>query len=167
MVEHSLRKRGVDGSSPSFGSNPQSATAPVFCKGRCAPDARPRYFGEARIPKRDMDLDTLPWIDYDPNLHGVIHSPDWRFHGHLGEVSIRAVERLPTKILFFRTCVASMISLTYILLQPMKARYQTVLISPHEHKRLCAFSASIGGRHQRQGCSRTTGAALAVMAKGR
>jgi hypothetical protein len=46
----------------------------------------------------------MPWIDYDPNLHGVVHTPDWRFHDHLGEASIRAVEHLPTKILFFPTC---------------------------------------------------------------
>ena len=49
-------------------------------------------------------IPAMPWINYDPNLHGVIHSSDWRFHDHLGEASIRAVEHLPTKILFFPTC---------------------------------------------------------------
>ena len=46
----------------------------------------------------------MPWIDYEPNFHGVVHMPDWRFHDHVGEASIRAVEHLPTKMLFFPTC---------------------------------------------------------------
>ena len=49
-------------------------------------------------------IPAMPWIDYDPNLHGVIHTPDWRFHDHLGEASIRAVEHVPTRILFFPAC---------------------------------------------------------------
>jgi hypothetical protein len=46
----------------------------------------------------------MPWIDYDPNFPGVVRTPDWRFHDHLGEASIRAVEHLPTKMLFLPTC---------------------------------------------------------------
>lgn len=34
----------------------------------------------------------------------VLHPRDWRFHDHIGEASIRAVEHVPTKILFFPTC---------------------------------------------------------------
>ena len=46
----------------------------------------------------------MSWIDYDPNAHGVIHPPDWRFHDHLGEAAIQAVEHVPTRMLFFPTC---------------------------------------------------------------
>jgi hypothetical protein len=46
----------------------------------------------------------MSWIDYDPNVHGVIHPRDWRFHDHLGEAEIRAVEHVQTKILFCPRC---------------------------------------------------------------
>jgi hypothetical protein len=39
----------------------------------------------------------MSWIDDDPNAHGKIHRSDWRFHDHLGEAEIRAVEHLQTK----------------------------------------------------------------------
>jgi hypothetical protein len=46
----------------------------------------------------------MPWIDYDPNVHGVIHQHEWRFHDRLGEAEIRAVEHVQTKILFCPRC---------------------------------------------------------------
>jgi hypothetical protein len=62
-----------------------------------------RYSDCADQPRFAM-IPAMSWIDYDPHLHGVVHMPDWRFHDHLGEASIRAVEHLPTKILFLPTC---------------------------------------------------------------
>ncbi len=46
----------------------------------------------------------MAWIDYDSNVHGKIHTPDWRFHDHLGEAEIRAVEHIKTKIFFYPKC---------------------------------------------------------------
>ncbi|MGO8700342.1 MAG: hypothetical protein ACLQVY_21840 [Limisphaerales bacterium] len=46
----------------------------------------------------------MGFIDYDPNVHGLIHMPDWKFRYTCGEAAISAVEHVPTKILFFPTC---------------------------------------------------------------